>query len=219
MTPVGKRQRVVRKIQTAPVSAVPRYRSAVDRIPGWSIFCIDPGVSSGWVWVCVGKKEVARYGVEAALLRVKEEPPNTIKGSSPGDVRFRMGEVKEPEAWVNASELMVEMLVCQHMASRVTGGKISQMSSVTCESFTFREKTKSRYMLVPIRVAAMFEAYLRIGSETRDIAMDYRSSSDSKSTVTDERLRRWGLWVPGDDHRRDAMRLAIITLRRLAGAG
>lgn len=41
-----------------------------------------------------------------------------------------------------------------------------------------------------------------------------QSPSDAKGTITDKRLKLWGLWYPGEPHRNDAMRHLLLWLRK-----
>lgn len=82
--------------------------------------------------------------------------------------------------------------------------------SLTFESFQLRiDKARgagsSKPMLDPIRVISACEALCFNSRGERIVDFGFQSPSD-KSTITNDRLRRWGLWVVGSEHRRDAMR-------------
>jgi hypothetical protein len=71
-------------------------------------------------------------------------------------------------------------------------------------------------LLSPVRIAAMLCILQHIG-KMADATVTLQRRSDAKGTATDDRLKAWGYWVPlieGGDHARDAMRHAIVALRR-----
>lgn len=48
-------------------------------------------------------------------------------------------------------------------------------------------------------------------------AVEWQQASAAKGTVTDERLKRMGLWVRGEEHTRDALRHLVLCARRWWG--
>lgn len=48
-------------------------------------------------------------------------------------------------------------------------------------------------------------------------AVEWQQASAAKGVVTDERLRRLGLWVKGEQHTRDAMRHLVLCAQRWWG--
>jgi hypothetical protein len=44
----------------------------------------------------------------------------------------------------------------------------------------------------------------------------HRQMPGERTVITDARLRLWGLWVPGMDHGRDALRHGLVFLRRFS---
>lgn len=79
------------------------------------------------------------------------------------------------------------------------------------ESFALRTKVTSRDVLAPARVNAAIEQELA-GNEM--VRIYQQSPSEAKGTVTDERLRRWGLYRKGSPHARDALRHAVYFCRK-----
>lgn len=67
--------------------------------------------------------------------------------------------------------------------------------------------------LSPVRIGAQLEL-LQEQKQLGDCTLHFQSRSLAFSTATDERLKRWGLWVAGSDHIRAALRHAITALRR-----
>jgi hypothetical protein len=81
------------------------------------------------------------------------------------------------------------------------------------EGFTLRMQSTDPRLLEPVRFNAVLEDRLW-GS---GVPVEIQSPSDAKSTITDARLRLWGLWKPGAEHGRDAQRHGLLFLRRFAG--
>lgn len=75
-----------------------------------------------------------------------------------------------------------------------------------CEKFTNNEKNASEPYLSPVRIRAGIEAIL--GEQMTSV-----TPSTSKTTWTDDRLKALGLYVPGPDHIRDAVRVAMVGFR------
>lgn len=82
---------------------------------------------------------------------------------------------------------------------------------VVREDFILRTSNADRAVLSPVRVGfgIDFSAWVR-GKRAF-----LQQPSLAKSTATDERLRKWGLYRPGSEHARDATRHAITFARRL----
>jgi hypothetical protein len=180
------------------------------------VFAIDPGTGTGWAWACLGWKELRRYGAEGALGRVRKlSAAGRVPSAGFGDVRFRMGEINSRSGDIEtAQDVLIQAMVCSHMGNRVSKGRVPYLSHVVIESFDFRERTKSRHMLVPIRVAAAFEAMTLMENELRYTEISYQSPSD-KSVITDDRQKRWGLWFPGKKDGNVAIKHLIVKLRSL----
>ena len=70
------------------------------------------------------------------------------------------------------------------------------------------------HVLDPIRLSYLTIGYLR-GAGVR-IEVMWQTPAAAKSHATDARLREWGAWVRGSDHKRDARRHAITLRNRLA---
>lgn len=106
---------------------------------------------------------------------------------------------------------------------------IRRHPAFVCEAFNLRSDlhrgaASKADTLSPVRISAMLEytAY-RMGVKgvvplrwASTGAISRPTSSDAMTFATDERLRRWGLYVPGD-HARDAVRHACLWIVRGAG--
>ena len=186
-------------------------------VGGVSIFAIDPGTGTGWAWACLGWKELRRWGPEGALGRVRSlSSAGRVQSAGYGDVRFRMGEINSRSGDIeSAQDVLIQAVVCSHMGNRVSNGRVPALTHVVIEGFSFREKTKSRHLLTPIRVGAAFEALMLRENELRYTEVSYQMPSE-KGNITDERQKRWGLWFPGKKDANVAIKHLIIKLRRLA---
>ncbi len=184
---------------------------------GVSIFTIDPGTGTGWAWACLGWKELRKYGPERALARAREaSEAGRVQSSGYGDVRFRMGEVNSKAGDIEtAQDVLIQAVVSSHMGNRVSRGLVPYLTHVVIEGFSFREKTKSKYMLAPIRVAAAFEAFMLREDDLRFTSLSYQMPVDM-SIITDERQKRWDLWFPGKKDANVAIKHLIVKLRSLA---
>lgn len=88
-------------------------------------------------------------------------------------------------------------------------------AGVVVEDFVLRADRfeRSRNLLSPVRLTAKLEHYLwRTGRK-----MLLQQPSLAKTTVTDDRLKIWGCYVPGMPHARDADRHIITFIRRCYG--
>jgi hypothetical protein len=85
------------------------------------------------------------------------------------------------------------------------------------ESFALRLKKahgagSNQRMLDPVRVAQGMEtlALHSLNGELRPWChIEYQLPAEAKKYVTNERMRRWGAWVVGSEHKRDATRHLI----------
>lgn len=82
---------------------------------------------------------------------------------------------------------------------------------VIMEDFVLRLPAKSmkREGLDPVRVLAVADWV--VGQRAR---IDLQQPSQAKGVITDERLKKWGLWIKGSTHKRDAMRHLLLWLMR-----
>lgn len=107
--------------------------------------------------------------------------------------------------WFQGSSSEVERLV-----------KDLDPAVVVCEDFQLRgDRLRGREALDPVRVAESLRSWLR--AHLWRGRWEWQQASDAKAVVTDKRLRRWGLWIPGNPHARDAIRHALLWQRRQSG--
>jgi len=78
-------------------------------------------------------------------------------------------------------------------------------------------QTADRSGLAPVRITAMLELanfYGIDGNMPLGLTVYKYLAREAKGSITDERLKRWGCWIRGKPHARDAMRLLILHLRK-----
>ncbi len=80
------------------------------------------------------------------------------------------------------------------------------------ERFTLMMQSTDHALLEPVRFNAVLVDRLR----DTEMQVESQGASDAKKTITDARLRSWGLYKAGPDHMRDAQRHGLLFLRRFA---
>lgn len=96
--------------------------------------------------------------------------------------------------------------------------------TVGIETFTVRQLNMDKSFLSSPRIGAKLDFTCWRGvrdwdGTVRRRAVWWQSPSDALTAITDDKLRRWGLYAPGADHVRDATRHALLHLRRIRSAG
>lgn len=177
-----------------------------------SVFCIDPGVISGWCWLCFERKLLSSDG-ELGAIRVGKEVSFGW---------FHQGQVNCSFEQFGVSKLLRFIGLSLALAEKHIGvGEVE--SVVVMEDFVLREMTMDRVLLAPVRVSSKVEMGLFLSEDLQETSVIYQSASDAKSVVTDDRLVKWGLAKKGhvvcDCHRHsnDAVRHLVIYLRSLLG--
>lgn len=83
------------------------------------------------------------------------------------------------------------------------------------EDFQLRQRSAD---LAPVRVTTGLLTLLRGREGDWPLgAPVYQGPSEAKGTATNDRLRSWGLWQVGSEHRRDAMRHLATRVSRMLG--
>lgn len=132
-----------------------------------------------------------------ALLTVpRRNISNRHQGSVLDDVQLECGQIFGEEH--DAIE-EIATLVIGHLEA-----------ALVIEDFIVRRMDPSREFLSPVRIMTVIEhdCYRLKRPSWR------QSPADAKTVVTDDRLKRWGLWTKGQQHARDATRHGILFLRR-----
>jgi len=174
---------------------------------GVSVFCVDPGGTCGWAWACLGFKELRAVGVVGALQAARRHKSGLLLG----DTRFLVGEITDADESSMAERVWSTLIMCGEMGARTSASAVPEITDLVLEDFILRERTNGRSLLSPVRLNSKFEDYVR--REAPDIQLHLQSPSD-KSVITDERLKRWGLYMRGQQHARDAERHLVLWLRK-----
>jgi hypothetical protein len=86
---------------------------------------------------------------------------------------------------------------------------------VVVESFVLRKFSMDASLLSPVRMIEKIKSDLRAWDADSGLhQLFFQQPATAKRIVTDQRLDRWGLYVPGSEHARDALRHAVTLLRR-----
>lgn len=147
---------------------------------------VDPGGTTGWARLTVPRKSV--FGSQPS--KILEWDAGQLYGNEDEQVSLLGSIVRETQslAYLVGPALVIE-------------------------GFEIRTNSRGPEVLAPVRIAAKIE-YARHLGKLCDSQIVYQSASMAKSTVTDDRLKRWGFWLKGEEHARDALRHAITALRR-----
>lgn len=141
---------------------------------------------------------------------------------------------------VNPSLLMTDKPIwpnIEHWACGESNGNENQMASemlqlydlwddaaIGIEKFTIRKFLQHDEFLSPVRIRSKIEYGLWLmekwaaEEDGRDMGRGrylwLQDPSLAKRTLTDDRQRSWGLWDPGKDHKRDAIKHCYTFLQR-----
>lgn len=175
---------------------------------GLRVIAFDPGGTTGW----------SMMGVDPfKLLDRKVRPHECIthwyhgeidcgsqSGSAGNAAEAHGTDLGQAESGEAAGAAM-----CERLIGIAGAGK----TAVVLEDFILRTQSQSRDALSPVRIIARIEQLLW---ETKTVPDPFKQQpSEAKTTVTDERLKQWGFWVPGSRHARDADRHAILFIRKV----
>lgn len=150
----------------------------------------DPGSATGW---CIVRVPVVRL-LEAGQV------------GSTSDQWFRLGQYRSP----NTSVAVDGFLGLGRRAWEAS--EEGDLLVLGCEGFILRMLSTDPALLEPVRFLAVLEDRLRGTGQ----GLEVQSPGDAKSTITDARLKLWGLYREGQEHGRDAQRHALLYLRRFA---
>ncbi len=156
------------------------------------IIGIDPGGTTGFCRLTVPRYSI--FGDEPA--RIEEWDYGELAGLEPRQ----------------ATELAV-------LAREVQGLDYKTGPALMCEAWDQDPSFESTdpEALSPARIGAML-TLLQFQGKLNDSTLHFQSRTFIRSSkaVTDDRLRKMGLYVPGSKHIQDATKHAIIGLRRAA---
>jgi hypothetical protein len=93
---------------------------------------------------------------------------------------------------------------------------------VVIEDFILRQYRKDPELLSPVRMTSRIENTIewmeRAEPRREPIHVFKQQPALAMSTATDGRMKKWGLWTPGQPHANDAVRHAITFIRRARGS-
>jgi len=150
----------------------------------------DPGRSTGWSVHRVEEQVLLECGQVGAVSRLW----------------WRTGVFRHDSTSTSVDSYLA---LCRAAWERSADGDVVVIG---CEGFTLRMNSTDHWLLEPVRFLAVLRDRLR----GTGVGVEVQSSSDAMKTVSDTRLRLWGLWKPGSDHSRDAQRHGLLFLRRYA---
>lgn len=163
----------------------------------WQVLAIDPGGTTGWAVVEERKGADNNCAVIASgQLTGLEKPGQWDDPHTPDEI--------------SASELAMVRRLRSHITKEIKVMVIEDFILVP------NPKTTARSGLSPVRITARIQQMLADDPVGSTRPLFFQSASMAKSTVTDERMRRWGIWVPGAPHANDAIRHGVTFMRRKA---
>jgi hypothetical protein len=187
------------------------------------IFAVDPGVATGWSALKVPVRLLASHGATRTLVRCRHRH-GTIRRSGGVQVSGGGGSYSNTdsahvtEIFRTADAIFEEWCTYEKVTKKGKRKLIADPDTkfvFALEGFDLRESSMDPALLSPVRVNSIFMDRLAVGGA--QVRVFFQSASDAKRTVTDERLRRWGLYDSSSGaHARDADRHATLLLRRFA---
>jgi hypothetical protein len=158
-----------------------------------SVLAIDPGGTTGVFGGWVDLKPTMKQTMLTGLLSRKAEE---VTGS-----------------WLEQVNKLAAIAMSFHFASKESLIPM-QNRHVVCEDFVLRRRQQGGATgnLTSVWVAAGFAAVIN------EVAMvGWQQPSSAKTFASDDRLRLWGLWIPGSAHKRDAARHFALKVNLLVG--
>lgn len=171
------------------------------------VFALDPGETTGYAWGAFTKKEVSS-GV-LGMVRSALSAGRMGWGQVPMVDRDRLAlPLAECRTADQISELVDEFQI------RCTDwGAKAPMIELVIEDFILRERTQRRDLLSPVRLTSAVVKAVDANKYVDVMLMPYQAPANAKTVIKDERLKRQGLWIKGQQHSRDALRHLLLHLR------
>lgn len=171
-----------------------------------TVISIDPGGTTGWSRMVVHPEALVDPEVPI-LTNILDRAngqiraiPVTPNGKAPKALNLALEERR------CIRTLIADVLSNWHGAALVI------------EDFLLRKKVMDRELLSPVRLTAALE----LAAEYEGLHMSlHRQTPADKASVTDARLKEWGLYLRagGMEHARDADRHSILFLRKAKARG
>lgn len=176
-----------------------------------SVLVVDPGGTTGFVWLDVAHSELLSAGVDLdALAR--------LFAMAAVDGRLKRGQLHSAPIPPNTMDSMFGLEA--QVVSRLHTGALQLhaqarhgLSHVVIEDFIVRVGTQSRDLLSPVRLTSMLYDRLQHCAQL-NVYVNMQSPSDAMSSVSDDQLRAAGVYWRGREHERAATKHLIVFLRR-----
>ena len=159
--------------------------------PGLVVVWADPGVTTGWC--------VLRVPIRALLVL-----------GQVGSVRYLWWRAGQFRAGSTSASVTSYLSLCR--AAWEKAGE-EDLVVLGCEGFRLMMQSTDEALLEPVRFLAVLQDRLAAAGAGVGVEVQYPSE---RSVITDARLQLWGLWLPGPDHPRDALKHGLAFLRRFA---
>lgn len=176
-----------------------------------SFWMFDPGGMIGWAWGAVRFRELLASDPSDCLRRKTGSEGMGVDG---GRWNHAAGEVF---GW-DGTSVAEGAVKCWGMVARSKqqlvrkyGARSHVRTIVGVEGFSLVSGPKNRGVNLPLRLLGAFDVLRQLEPSVVD---EYHEPMPSaKAVVSDERLRRWGLWNPGRKDANDAVRHLIVLMR------
>ena len=156
----------------------------------------DPGVTCGWAIVRVPVKVLVAEGQVGSVSRMQVNTGQFREGSTSANVDRSLEIARTAyEELTDDGDVMV----------------------VGHEGFTLRMLSMDPEMLEPVRWLAVWDDRFAPPRPEFPLPVE-RQDPSMMNTIGDDRLRLWGLWQPGREHGRAALKHALVYCRRFAGS-
>lgn len=195
------------------------------------VFAVDPGISTGWATAVIDVRALKRRGGDVSRLtregyldwEAGTDCAMNVDGVRDAAVIDAAVRVNVAGGKVVADPYGMErrdLYAAERASAARLWGRLDTFEAdvLVVEDFTVyagkagEVSSGGAVPLAPVRVGSM----LALAAELAVMDVEYQMASMAKTTVTDERLKRWGFWTKGSDHARDATRHLLTYLRRYA---
>lgn len=158
--------------------------------PALVVVWADPGKATGWSVHRVNIQELLRLGQVGCVSRLWWRVGQFVSSSTSASVDSYLNLCRA--VWEKADEEDVVV--------------------IGCEGFTLRMNSTDYWLLEPVRFMSVLKDRLRESG----VGVEEQQPGDALKTITNVRLRTWGLYQSGSEHGRDAQRHGLLFLRRYA---
>jgi hypothetical protein len=158
--------------------------------PALVVVWADPGVTTGWSVHRVNIRDLLAEGQVGSTRRMW----------------YRVGQFRTPST---SASVDAYLNLCRAVWDKAAE---EDVVVIGCEGFTLLMQSTDPALLEPVRFLAVLRDRLR-GTE---VGVEVQQPGEAIKTITDTRLKTWGLWQVGVEHGRDAQRHGLLFLRRYA---